>query len=422
MKYSYHFYFQICKEEKKTGTLQVPLQKATARAANYTGLSATTVRRIGAMSLNRKPRKPRQDRYVIDTFDRDVIRRTVHEMLQKGGRAPTSRSILAEVRVKISFPGKVDFLRKILKKLGFVWRRCESNRSVLMERNDIVVARINFLRKIKTFKEEGRTIVYTDEAYVNSSHSMKKCWQSEAVDVKIPFSRGESLIVVHAGSKDGCIPGADRLFKAKSSSGDYHSTHFMKRLKEKLVPNLPPNSVVVVDNAACHNTQEDKCPTQSTRKADIQSWLERNQIVFSPNMLKTELLELCKRSKPEPKYILDEMLKQHGHECLRLPQYHAELNAIELIWAHVKSKVAAANMSFKMKDVLKLSQDAIEGTPASVWENCCRHVETVEEIFWKNNPAVEKAVERSMIEVSDEGTFTASKSSEYSDTDTAFEI
>ena len=162
MKYSYHFYFQICKEEKKTGTLQVPLQKATARAANYTGLSATTVRRMGAMSLNRKPRKPRQDRYVIDTFDRDVIRRAVHEMLQKGGRAPTSRSILTEVRVKISFPGKVDFLRKILKELGFVWRRCESNRSVLMERNDIVVARINFLRKIKTFREEGRTIVYTD--------------------------------------------------------------------------------------------------------------------------------------------------------------------------------------------------------------------------------------------------------------------
>ena len=203
MKYSYHFYFQICKEEKKTGTLQVPLQKATARAANYTGLSATTVRRMGAMSLNRKPRKPRQDRYVIDTFDRDVIRRTVHEMLQKGGRAPTSRSILAEVREKISFPGEVDFLRKILKELGFVFRTCESNRSVLMERNDIVVAPINFLRKIKTFREEGRTIVYTDETYVNSSHSIKKCWQSKEVDVKIPFSRGERLIVVHPAQKPG---------------------------------------------------------------------------------------------------------------------------------------------------------------------------------------------------------------------------
>ena len=80
-------------------------------------------------------------------------------------------------------------------------------------------------------------------------------------------------------------------------------------------------------------------------------------------------------------------------------------------------------MSFKMKDVLKLAQDAIEGTPASVWENCCRHVETVEERFWKTDPAVEKAVERFMIEVSDEeGHFTASESSDYSDTVTAFEI
>ena len=115
LKYSYHVFFQICKEEKKTGTLQVPLQKATARAASYTGLSATAVRRMGAMSLNRKPRKPRQDRYVIDTFDRDVIRRTVHEMLQKGGRVPTSRSISAEVREKILFLAKWTSLERFWK-------------------------------------------------------------------------------------------------------------------------------------------------------------------------------------------------------------------------------------------------------------------------------------------------------------------
>ena len=50
-------------------------------------------------------------------------------------------------------------------------------------------------------------------------------------------------------------------------------------------------------------------------------------------------------------------------------------------------------------------------------------METVEERFWKTDPAVEKAVERFMIEASDEeGTFTASESSDYSDTDAAFEI
>ena len=81
--------------------------------------------------------------------------------------------------------------------------------------------------------------------------------------------------MVHAGSKDGLIPGADFLLKAKSSSGDYYSemnnANFVKWLKEKLV---------VVDCAAYHNIQEDKYPTGSTRKANIKSWLESNHIAF----------------------------------------------------------------------------------------------------------------------------------------------
>ena len=97
---------------EEVGILQVPLQKTIARAANYSGLSTTIARRMGAMSLNRKPREPRQDRYVIDTFDKDVIRRTVHEMLQKGGIAPTSCSILAEVKETISFLANWTFFER----------------------------------------------------------------------------------------------------------------------------------------------------------------------------------------------------------------------------------------------------------------------------------------------------------------------
>ena len=48
---------------------------------------------------------------------------------------------------------------------------------------------------------------------------------------------------------------------------------------------------------ANHNVQVDKCPTQSTRKADIQLWLQRRSIPFTTDMLKPELLELCKLNK-----------------------------------------------------------------------------------------------------------------------------
>ena len=67
----------------------------------------------------------------------------------------------------------------------------------------------------------------------------------------------------------------------------------------------------------------------------------------------------------------------------------------------MKSKVAAGNMSYKIKDVLKLTKEANEGTSASVSEHCFRHIETVEERFWTMDSGIEKAV-RFMIEVSDE--------------------
>jgi hypothetical protein len=61
--------------------------------------------------------------------------------------------------------------------------------------------------------------------------------------VNIPFSKGEWLIVVHAWSVSGFISGANLIFKANASTGDYHwemnRSIFAKWLNEKLIPNLP---------------------------------------------------------------------------------------------------------------------------------------------------------------------------------------
>ena len=98
----------------------------------------------------------------------------------------------------------------------------------------------------------------------------------------------------------------------------------------------PPKSVLIIDNAPYHNIQVDKCPTQASRKADIQAWLKRQQIPFGATLLKAELLQICKQHKPTPNFLLDNILKEYGHDCLRLPAYHADLNSIELIWATTK--------------------------------------------------------------------------------------
>ena len=100
-----------------------------------------------------------------------------------------------------------------------------------------------FLRNIKRFREEGRQIIYTDDTYVHSSHSVSRSWQSSDVSLQVPFSRGERVIDVNAGTDTGFRSGATLVFKAHSAIGDYHNEmngeNFMKWLKEELIPNLP---------------------------------------------------------------------------------------------------------------------------------------------------------------------------------------
>lgn len=179
--------------------------------------------------------------------------------------------------------------------------------------------------------------------------------------------------------------------------------------------------MLVVDNAPYHNLQVDKCPSQSSRKADIQAWLRRLGIPFSEGLLKAELLQLCKTHKPAPIYILDSTLKQHGHDCLRLPAYHADLNAIELIWAQVKGEVARRNLSFKMSDVKHHIEDSLSSITPADWRACCEHVLKVEKEYWDRDVAVEDEIARLVIEVtsSDEATDTGNENEDYSDTDTA---
>lgn len=70
---------------------------------------------------------------------------------------------------------------------------------------------------------------------------------------------GNKLFFFISGGENGFIEGADLLYKCKSSKGDYHdemdNNNYTKWLSEKLIPNLPPNSIVVIDNAPYHSKQ-----------------------------------------------------------------------------------------------------------------------------------------------------------------------
>ena len=54
-----------------------------------------------------------------------------------------------------------------------------------------------------------------------------------------------------------------------------------------------------------------------------------------------------------------QVLKLHGHNAIRLPPYHAELNAIELIWSNLKGFVGRQNFQFKKAKVEELTLEGI---------------------------------------------------------------
>lgn len=95
------------------------------------------------------------------------------------------------------------------------------------------------------------------------------------------------------------------------------------------------NSVIVLDNASYHNKESDKKPTLSSRKDNIKEWLTRNNVFFTEEMTKAELLMHAKSVGIKKIYTIDNTITSAGHTVIRLPPYHPDLNPIELVWGDV---------------------------------------------------------------------------------------
>lgn len=166
-------------------------------------------------------------------------------------------------------------------------------------------------------------------------------------------------------------------------SGDYHDDmnyqNFSTWLKNMLLPNLPPNSVVILDNASYHNKQCNRAPTMSSRKDEMVTWLRANNIQFPAAYLKPELYELIKQhKKPLVLYSIDGLIRHAGHDVLRLPPYHPDLNPIEMVWATMKQHVAARNITLKLNDVKQLAIEAFDTISTASWKDRCEHVKKIE--------------------------------------------
>lgn len=220
-----------------------------------------------------------------------------------------------------------------------------------MERTDIALARIDFLRKVKDITNWDK-VVFLDETWLNANHTVSRSWTDDKAEstTKVPEGKGQRLIIAHAGTSSGFVPNCLLAFKSVKTT-EYHEEMDFNKFKEwflTLLNNLSEPHFIVMDNAPYHSVQKDKAPTSSNRKNEIITWLQNKGVEANNSMLKKELLRLVSIHKPRtPKYILDEIAKEMGHTVIRLPPYHCHYNAIELIWAQVKG-------SYYLKKKLRL--------------------------------------------------------------------
>jgi len=399
----------------KLNSIISDLQKIQKRTAESTKTSIATVRKISTeannsdlLSVFRTPGKKRsRSKPVtdIDNFDQGVIKRCIHNFHRTNNELPTVGKLRKKLEEDINFKGSERSLRRIIKSLGFRWKNTENNRKVLIESSNIRLLRIEYLRKIKQYRQEGRPIVYTDESYVDSSHSAPKAWTDGTTKgLKKPISKGQRVVIVHAGSEAGFIPNALLTFKAGAKSGDYHDNmnydNYEKWLRTQLLPNLPPNSVVVVDNASYHNKQWDLAPTSNSKKADMQGWLTEKGIQYEETLLKPQLYNLIRANKDRFKtFSIDRILAEQGHQVLRLPPYHPDLNPIEMAWSDIKQYVGSKNVKWSVAKCIELIQEKVLLMGAWDWGKLCQKVKDIEEQYVKSDHVVDLVTEEFIIRV-----------------------
>lgn len=233
-----------------------------------------------------------------------------------------------------------------------------------------------------------------------SGHSVNKKWtdttiqssrqaftQGLSTGLKSPSGLGPRFALLHAGGDNGFVVGAENTFLCKKNTADVHSEMDAETYEDwfnnKLLPNIPEHSVVVLDNASYHTRKLEKLPTAAWRKGQIIEWLTEKNIPLHNDMLKRDLLACVSEVRSQyDKNIIDEFALNKGHDVLRLPPYHCELNPIEMVWAQVKHYIKMHNTTFKQRDIGQLIVEGYQNVTINNWQNYIRHIKDIESKMW----------------------------------------
>lgn len=140
-----------------------------------------------------------------------------------------------------------------------------------------------------------------------------------------------------------------------------------------------------MDNASYHNTLS-ACspPTPTCAKDRIWKWLMENKIPCGKDCLKAELIEMLKKIAPVPIYEIDEIASIHGHEIVRTPPYHPELQPIERCWGIVKNHIAR-NCDLTLSNLKSQLEEGFARVKPSTGIKIIKKIKAKENQFWEED-------------------------------------
>jgi len=393
-----------CDEEKRSGKF-VSTKDSAKRTADALGIGVATVKRIMAqyrkdgdevvVRIKERPGRPPSS---ICPIAQPIVREFVRNE-NLGGRRVSIDRVCKFLNSKHGIDIPKMTLWRALNRWGFNHGEGR-RRNSLKEQDRIILARREYLRaKLANRKPDGtleRPEVYLDETYINKNHSCRFTWylKEEGPMVNKPSGVGPRFILVHAITENGWVDGAQLVFEAKKRTGDYHGQmnweNFSMWFETQLLPNIPSNAIVILDNARYHNVLDsDVIPNSSSKKTQLRAWLTRNGYPWREDMLKSELLDLCTRLAPAPEYKLDQIADQHGISILRTPPYHPELQPIETCWAVFKNHMAD-NCDFTMAGLRKRLPEAFAKVTADTCKGIISKVFEQEEKYWAEDEKLDE--------------------------------
>jgi len=127
--------------------------------------------------------------------------------------------------------------------------------------------------------------------------------------------KGVRFFVINAGTEEGFVENAEKIVYKIEITAQI----FEEWLENQLMPNVPPNSIVIYDNCSVHSRKYSKTPTMASNLKTIKEWILINEIPFDDNLNKKQLLEIVKRNPRKPHYYVDDIITKFGCHPLRLP-------------------------------------------------------------------------------------------------------